>query len=286
MEVTTKSDNRILFYSSFLVVAFTAITTIYFILSNNVPLSWDPALHMTYSYIYYRLISSFNFGEIVHVSNYYPPFFALSSILMYLFFGFSIKSAIATNIIYYAVLIYSVYGIAKTLRGEKAGYFAVILISAYPFLLVLQREYMLDFAFTSMVALTVYLFLKSECLRNLRYSALFGIVFGLAMLTKWNAFVYVMPFVLSEIYFEYDFNELKDIAKNAALSAILAFSSAAWWYLPNLTITLKRLEYFASIGGKEGDPTFWTLRGWIYYIKSLDFSVGLIFFILFLVSII
>jgi 4-amino-4-deoxy-L-arabinose transferase-like glycosyltransferase len=277
------------YYVALSIIIITVLTTIYYIITNNIPLSWDPALHMLYSYIYYRLISSFNFGQIVHVSNYYPPFFSLTAAFMDIIFGFSSKIDIATNIIYYFVLVYSIYGIASTFWNKKAGYFSIILISAYPFLLVLQREFMLDFALTTMVALNVYLFLKSDYLRDFRYSLIFGIFFGLSILTKWDAPIYILPFVLSEMYFEYGFNFdrlLKETSLNMVIAAVAAFISFGWWYLPNLSIVTKRLAFFANIGGREGNPQFWTVNGWLYYIKAFDFSTGLIFFLLFLTAVV
>ena len=280
----TKTDEtRFEFYASAFIVVLSVLTTAYYIAMNNMPLSWDPALHMLYSYLYYRLITSFNFGQIVHVSNYYPPFFSLTSAFMYILFGFSEKTGIITNIVYYFILVYSIYGISSTLWNRKVSYLSIIIISAYPFLLTLQREFMLDFALTAMVALTVYLFLKSNYLRDIKYSALFGLALGLATLTKWDAFLYILPFVLAEIYFEYglNFNKLKEISGCAIVALLLAFISSSWWYLPNLGVVTKRLLYFANIGGKEGNPPFWTLNGWLYYLKSLDFSMGLIFTVIF-----
>ncbi len=280
-------ETRFEFYASVFIAVLSVLTTAYYIAMNNMPLSWDPALHMLYSYLYYRLITSFNFGQIVHVSNYYPPFFSLTSAFMYILFGFSEKTGIATNIVYYFILIYSIYGISSTLWDRRAGYLSVIIISAYPFLLTLQREFMLDFALTAMVALTAYFFLKSNYLRDLKYSALFGLSLGLATLTKWDAFLYILPFVLAEMYFEYgfNFNRLKETSGCVIVALLIAFISSSWWYLPNMGVVTRRLVYFANIGGKEGNPPFWTLNGWLYYLKSLDFSMGLIFTVIFFAGI-
>ena len=48
-----------------------------------------------------------------------------------------------------------------------------------------------------------------------------------------------------------------------------------------------RLKYFSTIRGvSERDPTIFTLEGWLYYIKALDVSMGLLFFVLALFSLI
>jgi len=295
-----------------IIVAIIIISNIFYIVLDQEPQAWDQALHMTYSYIYYKLISILHFGEIVHVSNYYPPFFHLSSVPLYFIFGFSEDVAIATNIIYYLILVFSVYNIAKYLWGREAGIIAVILVSFYPALIRLQRDYLLDFALTSMVALSIYFFIKSKNFSDIKYSILFGITLGCAELLKWNAFIYILPVVAISFipikFCEYCGKLIKNGYKvgmlrfcskkhakmyemhskgnkllNALTSFFLAFIIAAWWYIPNLDTVIKRLSYFANIGVKEGDPTVFSLEGWIYYLTHMSTGMGL-YFLLFILA--
>ncbi len=276
---------------------------------------------MTYSYIYFKLISTLRFGDIIHVSNYYPPLLHLSSAPLYIF-GFSEDIAIATNILYYFILIFSVYNIGRHFWGREAGTMAAILVSLYPALIKLQREYLIDFALTSMVALSIYLFIKSRNFKDLKFSILFGIALGFAELLKWNALIFILPAVAVLLYLEifpknvcaycgklvgddaYTTGKLKfcskkhakmykvqskrrsNISLNALAAFFVAFITAAWWYLPNLNIVLTRLSYFASMGGKEGDPTVYTIEGWLYYLTKMDINMGALYFVLFIVSLI
>ncbi|GEM_PF-1817761 len=299
-----------------IIFIYTIISDVYFISLNNVPLSWDPALHMYYSLIYFYLIKTLNFGAIVKVSNYYPPFFHLSSSLLYTIFGFSNKIAILTNIMYYVIFVYSLIKIGEYLDSREAGLISAMVASSFPILLIFQRKYMLDFALTSLVTFTVYMYLKSDKFRNLKYSVLFGLAFGLSELTKWDAFIYILPPVLITFVVDYlnrcpycqkfvkdgvkkgfrkfcsqKHAKLYDPKKelylytNAIISLLVAFVVAAWWYLPNLHSVIVRLTYFANIGGKEGDPTVYTIRGWIYYLKAILNSICVPFLVIFLVSI-
>ncbi|MHC1587260.1 MAG: ArnT family glycosyltransferase, partial [Candidatus Syntropharchaeia archaeon] len=267
------------------------------------------------------------------VSNYYPPFFHLSSIPLYFLFGFSEDVAIATNLIFYAVLVFSVFKIGEIFKDKETGSLAAILVSFYPLLLILQREYMLDFALTAMCALALLLLLKSDCFRNPLISAIFGITFGLCELTKWSAFVFILPAIFA--VFVIEFKKILDVCAqcgkelgdkfvkkglyrfcskkcarifskspktitsriissisgvqitNIIVAFILAFFVLGWWYIPNWEEVSIRLQYFSTIrGAKEGDPTIFTLAGWFYYIKALDVSMGLLFFVLALFSLI
>ncbi len=118
------------------------LSTTIFIIVDKRPQAWDQALHMTCSFLYYQLTRAFNFGDFVKVSNYYPPFFHLSSVPLYFLFGFSEDVAIATNLIFYAVLVFSVFKIGEHFGDKETGILAAILVSFYPLLLILQREYM------------------------------------------------------------------------------------------------------------------------------------------------
>lgn len=101
-----------------LICTIIVLLNIYFIIADKEPQAWDQALHMTYSYIYFKLISAFRFGDIIHVSNYYPPLLHLSSTPLYIL-GFSEDVAVATNILYYFILIFSVYNIGGHFGVKK-----------------------------------------------------------------------------------------------------------------------------------------------------------------------
>ena len=305
------------------------LSTAIFIIEDKKPQAWDQALHMTCSFLYYQLTRAFNFGDFVKVSNYYPPFFHLSSVPLYFLFGFSEDVAIATNLIFYAVLVFSVFKIGEHFGDKETGILAAILVSFYPLLLILQREYMLDFALTAMCALALLLLLKSDCFRKPLITALFGITFGLCELTKWSAFVFILPAIFA--IFMIEFGKIRSvcaqcgkklsekffveglyrfcskrcakifaenprpivsiISSTQITNIIIAFALAivvlGWWYIPNWEEVSIRLKHFSTIRGvREGDPTIFTLEGWLYYIKALDVSMGLLFFVLALFSLI
>ncbi|KUK07049.1 MAG: hypothetical protein PWQ40_439 [Archaeoglobus sp.] len=73
MEVKYLKDSE--FLVLLLITTFVVITNVYFIAWDDSPQSWDPALHLTYSFVYFNLIKSLQFSEIVKVSNYYPHSF-------------------------------------------------------------------------------------------------------------------------------------------------------------------------------------------------------------------
>ncbi len=314
----------LLFIVAFLVV----VSSFVFIIIDKTPQAWDQALHMYFSFIYFNLIKSLELGSIVHVSNYYPPFLHLVSIPLYFVFGFHEDTAIATNLFFYLLLVFSIYRVGEYLRDRRTGVIAAVLVSFYPMMIVLQREYMIDVGLTSICIFTIYLFIKSENLKNVKYSAFFGISLGLCELMKWTAFIYLLPAIIM-LYARGVLDGMRFCAfcgkpigerfvsqglrrfcsdrcvkrfqaagdGNAGASestlpslfiaSILAFVSCAWWYLPNLEVVIMRLTHFASTRGElEGDPTYLTLQGWIYYTRALSENMGIVLFLLAVFSII
>jgi hypothetical protein len=181
---------------------FHSILNIFYILKDTRPPAWDQSLHLTLSLIYYRLIRAGRFSDIIGVSGYYPPFFHILTTPLYTF-GISEDVAICVNLIYLAILFFSVYGIGKLIFNKKAGFLAATIISFYPFLINLQRDYLLDFALISMISLSLYLLLKSDNFKDRRYSALFGLAFALTVLTKWTGIFFLIGPVLWVFYKAY-----------------------------------------------------------------------------------
>lgn len=304
------------------VVVFSVLSSIYFVLLDERPNSWDPALHMYYSLIYYKLIQTLNLNEIIFVSNYYPPLVHIISAIIYLFTGFSEKIAILTNIMFYFILILTVFKIAEKLYGFRVGVISAILVSLFPGIIEFQRVYMLDLALTSLFSLSIYFYISSKDFSDLKNSIFFGLTFGLCELTKWNAFIYIVPTLFAIFITNYTrrcpicykfttskeykiglktfcskkhlklYMNRKEINRNRIpilnifVALFVCLMTIGWWYIPNLKMVAFRLIYFANIGSREGDPNFLTLEGWLYYLNAILEYLQIPFFLIFIVSVI
>ncbi|MGB8216458.1 MAG: glycosyltransferase family 39 protein [Candidatus Methanoperedens sp.] len=169
--------------------------------ANKLPPSWDPSAHLMLSLAYYNVLTHPAFdmiGRLVSISNYYPPFYHISTAVMYIFFGKSMNTAILTNTVFYGILLFSIYGLGKKLFNKETGVFAAVLITLYPSIFSLQRVYMLEIPLTALVALSIYLLVLSEKFKNLKYAAVFGAVSAFTILAKWTGLLFIIgPFLLT-----------------------------------------------------------------------------------------
>ncbi len=170
------------------------------------PPGWDESLHLTQSLQYFYILTnpgSNMISNLIQVDNYYPPFYHFSTVLMYFLFGTSMDSAISINILYFGILLFSVYGIARYIHNEEAGLLAALFISLYPPMIGMRRFYLIEIALVATVALSIYLLLLSDHFRNRKYSIGFGIAFAISILTKWTAVFFIigpLGFVLYESF--------------------------------------------------------------------------------------
>ena len=119
---------------------------------------------------------------------YYPPFRYWTTLPFYLAFGTSLKVAVLSNIVFIALLVFSMYGIGRELWDRTTGLLSALFISALPLIASQFKEYQLDSELTAMVAWSLYALIRTREFSNRRDSLWFGLTFGLGMLTKWTFF--------------------------------------------------------------------------------------------------
>ena len=138
----------------------------------------------------------------------YPPLYYWSTLPMYLFFGISQDIAARTNIIYFIILIFAVYGIGKELGNRETGLLSALIVSTFCSIFAYSRVYSIDFCLVPLVALAVYFLIKTKELTNRKYSILFGAACGLGMLLKWNFSIYIIGPALYYIIKSFFFSKL------------------------------------------------------------------------------
>jgi len=272
--------------------------------TDNTPFLWDGGDYFYRSLRYYDVFANLdsNFiAEFNKVSPYRPPLFLLSSLPFYLIFGRTPDVAVMTNIIYFIILVLSVYGIGRRLHSEEVGLLASFIVSTFPIIFGLSRSYWLDFPLTAMVSLSMYLLLMSDYFRDKKYSLLFGLSAGLGMLTKWTYFVFLSgPFLylfLSSFKGNLKKNEKATVPTfNAAISILVGMAVASFWYIPNgldVAVKLSGLSVgiaseeairFQQLGETIGPSGIFNIKSLTFYAgKLVNEQVTFIFAIIFLV---
>jgi tetratricopeptide (TPR) repeat protein len=130
-----------------------------------------------------------------------PPLYQLMSLPFVLLFGHSMDAGILVNLLFWVLLLVSVYNIGTLVRNRLSGLLAAILTAAYPPLVALSRIYRPHFAMAGCVALSLWLLLLLVKTRTVKSVWLFvlSLVFG-AYIHPFFVFTLGIPALLISIY--------------------------------------------------------------------------------------
>lgn len=217
----------------FLFFSFNNIVWLY---ENTSLPSWDMASHSLTSLRYFEVIKNFNwndFKSLFSQPTLYPPFTYIITSFFWII-RYSLNTPAFSNVFFYIILLFSVYGIGNKLINKKAGVLSALLVSLYPFLSHFSRIYGLDFALTSMVCLGIYVLLLTENFRHRKYSILFGLICGLGMLIKWSYFIFLLGplmLIIWQIFFHFKKDQRLKAVVNILIILFLIFIIAFPWYV-------------------------------------------------------
>ncbi|MCE1245776.1 MAG: glycosyltransferase family 39 protein [Firmicutes bacterium] len=191
-------DKKQFIYPAILIVlvALTAIYNVYWLGADKTPIFADEVDHINFCQDYYFNLQQ---GKIVEYflmpSAYYPPLLYYVSSFLCLFFGHGYYTLVFSQILFHLILVLSVYAVGKLLWDEKIGLLAGILSMTYPLMVLLTHRYFQDVSLAAMTALALYLLYKSEEFGNKKFTWLFFIASGFAMLAKINFVFFIsLPF--------------------------------------------------------------------------------------------
>lgn len=274
-----KMKKRTMYVLLAILILFHLVNNFIILKIDNIPFVYDLFNNYQHSIQNYAAftrnpIKVFDLGN-THLSYHYPPLLYWSSLPLFLLFGINQDVAAMTNMIFFAVLILSTYGIGKMIRDEKTGLLAAFTVSMFPAIFGFSRVYTVDFIQTALIALTVYLLIKTENFRNSKYSILFGLAFGAGMLSKQTFPLYISAPLLILILSVKERG--KDLWKNLFVSSLIAVIIFAPWYYLNI----RNISSYALT-----NPYFkFMIEDLFVYIKSLyAYQLLLVYTIIFLLS--
>ena len=167
-------------------VLFHAINNWLWLAANVTLLGWDVPGHLGTSLIYNGILQPLTpktlFEAVVWHPNR-PPFVFLSAVPLYRLFGVSVDVGTMANVFFLAMLFASVYGIGLRLGGRGVGLLAAFVVSIFPGIFATSRFFYHELALAAVVSLAIFLLLASEGFEQRAFSLLFGLSFGLGLLT-------------------------------------------------------------------------------------------------------
>jgi 4-amino-4-deoxy-L-arabinose transferase-like glycosyltransferase len=262
-------------------VLFHAANNWVWLVDNVTWTGWDKARHLTQSLNYAQMLSPITLRSVFDVmvaDPIRPPLVPASAAIVYWLFGRTADNATMINVLYMAIALAATYGLGRRwgssaappqagfhrsdgseesiaalqdggkrlsaeceATGRRLGLVSVALLAAFPMFYAMSRYFYLEFALTAMVALTIYLLLTTEGFRKRGASLLFGLSWGLGMLTKRTFAVFLvgplLVVILSSGLLPLLWQRLKQRPrlhwKNGLVALVGGLALAALWYLPN-----------------------------------------------------
>ena len=192
------------------------------------------------------------------ISDYYPPLYYLVEAGLLAGLGASPYLPLFANLPGLIMLGYFTFRAVWLAVPSPWAPAAGILAMLMPLVTWTSRESLLDVSVAGLVSLSIYLLLKSRCLESRSVAFMFGLSTAAGMLTKWSFALFVIPPVL---YLLGRSRDRSRSLKNLIDAGLLAAPPVLWWYLPNLSMLLSRLQTTASGADWEGDPQLDTFLG-------------------------
>lgn len=274
---------------------FLGLTNFYWLTQDTVPPYHDPLNHLTSSLRYYHVLQGQGLSidgltALLNVDNYYPPLATLTTSVFYFFSPPDIDTATwILNQFFLGLLLIAVYCLGAHLYSPEIGLWAAVAVTSFPIITSQSRIFMLDIPTTAMTAWAMYALLRTDRFQNVGASTLFGLLSGLAMLTKWS---YLFFIFLPLIYLVVQALRADDRIKRGK-NILIAFGIwglvALPWFVDHLSHLLFMTTRFTSNGISEGDPEIFTARSLIYYAKHLPrdihypwlfiFAVGAVYYL-------
>jgi hypothetical protein len=146
------------------------------------------------------VVKEFGMPSAINSSSYWPQGFNLSTCFFYSVAGTTLFAAKVNLLPYLFILLLSTYCIGRHIDSSSVGLVAAVSLFFYPIIFQSSRQYQLDFPLTAVVALNVLFLLKSERFRNIKFSLLFGVASGWAMLIKSLYVIFIAMPLLYELY--------------------------------------------------------------------------------------
>ena len=161
----------------------------------------------------------------------YPLLFIDIATPFFILFGHTPDVGAMSNLIYTALLVFSLYGLCSHLFSESVGLLSAFMAVTSPHLFGMSRNFTLDYPMTAMVVLAFWALVKSEFYRSRPRSLFLGVCIGLGVSTKT---VFLVTFLGPFLYY-CTVSFLKPLedeaslvpARERALNLLLALSIAS-----------------------------------------------------------
>lgn len=294
------------FYLLLLIIAHVLFNVIW-IYHDNRTLWHDYAWYFNRSIEYFELLKTDGvafFKNILSLDDENPLFWRmhpyriigpLAAVPFYFIFGLSDSIARLSSLFFMVIVMLCTYGIGKKAMGSHGALLSVFLLSTYPLFSEQSRLFSPEFASMAMVALSVYLLAKTNFFSNKKYSILFGICFGLGLITKLHFFVgiigplvYVLLVIIKRACQDGNRKIRLSTLKNVIYFFLFGFGIALIFFAPHIKSIFYRLTHILfsdEMADIYNSPDPLSVEGLLHLIFQMHHNIlSFFYFVIFVIS--
>lgn len=269
-------------------VAAFAVALIPALRETGTPPGWDQSNHLRDSLVYERLVrrpSALGGGVLGAIlrgsedyplltpSGYYPPLVPGVTALLYVAAGRSHAAAMATQILFAALLALGTWRLGNRLMGKPVGLMAGLMLLAAPGIRLHAGEYMLDLPLAALVVVAAWALLASDGFARLDGSLAFGLLAGAGMLVKWTFFLFLAMPLIWVLATQVAASRPGAVPGRRrwvhfCLALLAGAAVAAPYYLPILPILVNKTVVHAG-GAADGFSSPFTMESMRFHLEAL-----------------
>ncbi|MCK5242796.1 glycosyltransferase family 39 protein [bacterium] len=251
------------------------LTNLVWLFVDARPLAWDESTHYMGAVGYFKVLQQGGWGllhNLLYLSDFYPPLTEFIAGLFFLLTSPSTDTAAFLDVFFIGGIIWVLFLLGKRTFGQETGILAGYVFAAGSAVIIQSKVFMLDISLAFFVTLGFYAFLASEQFLRKRWVITYGVVLGLAMLTKWSALFFLAfpPLIAALVATVQKHKQLGRIWFFVLLAYAIAGCLAGPWYVVHFIKLVKNTSgYIHARGVLENDPSLLSPKAWFYYLGSV-----------------
>jgi hypothetical protein len=267
-----------------LLILFISLLNVIWLHKDTTPQGWDESIHLKIAEQFRQADVNNFFDVFTSSTRYYPPFVHMVGSVSGRIFGNSADGYTYTMLLFYILLILSVYLFTEIIFDSSSALAASFMVVSYPVIINEGHFFMLDMPLAAMVMLFAYFIKRTEKFTNWLFCALAGIVAGAGMLTKWTFAIYMFVPLILEAY------SSKNVKGKAILNYVIFFvcfiAICGYWYVQNGLTAYNTLKFAAYSGADlKNAPSVFSFEGIKTFMVMFPDIMSIELFILLLMSI-
>ena len=240
----------------FVLLCFHLCANIWWLNQDNHPVQTDEETHMIMARDYYnalfprvgdrsltaraRAVAAIR----VDVGNpLHPPLLHVAGAVLARVIGYGVDRLAFVNTLAFLAAVLGIYLLARRFLEGPEAFFAALVFSFTPLVYAASRYFMTDFLSMALVIWAVYALVRTEGFTSLRWSVIFGVLNGLALLARVTApLYYLVPgliiFAVGLFYVfrngedrRFSFEAAASLMANALIVVVVTAAVCGPWYL-------------------------------------------------------